>query len=429
MPPSSQPDPLAARQFAVEVVQQLRGAGYEALWAGGCVRDQLLGKVPKDYDVATSAKPEEIRALFGHRRTLPIGASFGVITVLGPKPLQIEVATFRRDAGYSDGRHPDSVSFSNAQEDAQRRDFTINGLFFDPLREQVIDYVGGVDDLQRQVIRAIGDPYQRFAEDKLRMLRAVRFAATFDFALDEPTLVAIARQAHELVIVSAERIAAELRRMLTHQNRAQAVKLLQVSGLLEVILPEGAVLDPNSDLPPNLQRGEVGRRTLAILAALQEPAFGTALAALLRELPHADRSIARIVGERWRLANEESGLASWLLAHEKLALAAHVSPWPQVQRMLICEEAGELVTYLRAVQSVTLNATPAADFCAAKLALPPEVLNPPPLITGTDLKQLKLRPGPLFKTILDAVRDAQLEERIATREAALSLAQEIAASL
>jgi tRNA nucleotidyltransferase/poly(A) polymerase len=424
MPPVSQLDPAAARQFAVVVVERLRKAGYESLWAGGCVRDQLLNKTPKDYDVATSATPAQVRDLFGQRRTHAVGASFGVITVLGPKPAgQIEVATFRRDAGYSDGRHPDSVTFSSAEEDAQRRDFTINGLFFDPLAGQTIDYVGGVEDLQRRVIRAIGDPYQRFAEDKLRMLRAVRFAATFDFALDEPTLVAITKQAHELVIVSAERVAAEMARMLVHENRAKAVELLLDSSLIDVILPEGKVLDPESDEPPNVQRGDVGRRTLAVLSALVQPAFGTALAALLRELPAHNAPLAKVIGERWRLAREDSDLAGWLLAHEKLALAAHTSPWPRVQRMLICPQAVELVKYLRAVESVTLGVTPAAEFCASKLALPSDVLNPPPLITGDDLKQLGIKPGPQFKVILDAVRDGQLEERIKTRDEAVDFAR------
>jgi tRNA nucleotidyltransferase/poly(A) polymerase len=423
----TQIEPDAARQFAVEVVERLRQAGFEALWAGGCVRDQLLDKTPKDYDVATSATPDQVRQLFGHRRTHAVGASFGVITVLGPRPAgQIEVATFRRDAGYSDGRHPDSVTFSSAEEDAQRRDFTINGLFFDPLAEKTIDYVGGIEDLERRVIRAIGDPYQRFAEDKLRMLRAVRFAATFDFALDEPTLVAIAKQAHELVIVSAERIAAEMARMLVHENRAQAVQLLLTSSLIDVILPEARILDPSSDEPPNVQRGEVGQRTLAVLSALEQPAFGTALAALLRELPSHGVPLAKAVGERWRLAREDSDLAGWLMAHEQLALAAHTSPWPRVQRMLVCQGAGELVKYLRAVESVTRGGTPAADFCAAKLALPAEVLNPPPLFTGDDLKPLGIRPGPLYKVILDTVRDEQLEGRLASREEAAAKAIQIA---
>src|SRR5437868_9785761 len=182
-------DPKLAREFAVEVVQRLRDSGHQALWAGGCVRDQLMAQMPKDYDVATDALPDRIREVFGKRRTLPIGAAFGVITVLGPKGAgQIDVATFRRDAGYSDGRHPDAVSFSDAEHDAQRRDFTINGLFLDPLEDRVIDFVGGQADIERRVIRSIGDPLARIAEDKLRMLRAVRFAARLDFAIEAATL-------------------------------------------------------------------------------------------------------------------------------------------------------------------------------------------------------------------------------------------------
>src|SRR5688572_8510214 len=234
-------DLAEARAFAVEVVGRLRACGFEALWAGGCVRDQLLGLVPKDYDVATSARPEQIREVFGHRRTLPIGAAFGVISVVGPRGAgHIEVATFRRDAEYLDGRHPSGVTFTNAEEDARRRDFTINGIFYDPLVEKVIDYVGGQQDLENRLVRAIGDPRQRLAEDKLRMLRAIRFAATFEFALDGETLTAIMQQADELTVVSVERIAAELRRMLVHPQRRRAMELLRQSRLLDVVFPEVA---------------------------------------------------------------------------------------------------------------------------------------------------------------------------------------------
>ena len=202
--------PTTPRQFAREITAKLQEAGYQALWAGGCVRDQMLGKEPKDYDVATSARPEQVRELFGHKRTLPIGASFGVITVLGPKSAgQIEVATFRRDADYSDGRRPDAVEFTDAREDALRRDFTINGMFYDPVHDRVEDYVGGVEDLKKKVIRAIGNPHERIYEDKLRMLRAVRFSSTYGFEIDPATLDAIRQHAHEIKIVSGERIGAE----------------------------------------------------------------------------------------------------------------------------------------------------------------------------------------------------------------------------
>jgi len=231
--------PSQPREFAVSVVKKLHEAGFQALWAGGCVRDQRLGRTPKDYDVATSATPDQIRDLFGRRRTLAIGAAFGVITVLGGKQAgQIEVATFRRDDDYSDGRHPDGVTFSSAEEDAQRRDFTINGLFHNPLTGQDIDYVNGSDDLQAKMIRAIGNPHERLAEDKLRMLRAVRFAATFDFTIEENTFAALHEHAHELTVVSAERISEEMRRMLVHSSRRTAVELLAVTRLLDRILPE-----------------------------------------------------------------------------------------------------------------------------------------------------------------------------------------------
>src|SRR5215831_9296529 len=171
-PMTPQPPELTEREFAVRVVRRLREAGHQALWAGGCVRDELLGLVPKDYDVATDATPEQVRRLF--RRTVAVGAAFGVVQVLGPRPLAVEVATFRSDVSYSDGRRPDRVVFSSPREDAERRDFTINGMFFDPIDDKLIDYVGGQADLHARVLRAIGDPVARFAEDKLRMLRAVR---------------------------------------------------------------------------------------------------------------------------------------------------------------------------------------------------------------------------------------------------------------
>ena len=230
----------AARQrvFAREIVEKLRAHGFEALWAGGCVRDELLGIRPKDYDVATSATPDQIRDVFGRRRTLEIGAAFGVITVLGPRAAgQIEVATFRTDATYSDGRHPDSVSFTDAEHDAQRRDFTINGLFFDPLTDRVVDYVGGQADLNARIVRAIGSPRLRFSEDRLRMLRAVRFAATFAFTIEPETLRAIQEMAVDVTRVSPERIGMEIRRMLLDPNRAVALELLRETKLLPHVLP------------------------------------------------------------------------------------------------------------------------------------------------------------------------------------------------
>ena len=232
-------EPDKQRAFAVEVVRQLRDHGHQAYWAGGCVRDHLLGRAPYDYDVATSAHPEEIRGAFKHRKTLAIGAAFGVMTVVGPRGAgQVEVTTFRQDVSYSDGRHPDRIEFSSPEEDAKRRNFTINGMFFDPVENRVIDFVGGEADLRAGIVRAIGDAQARFTEDKLRMLRAVRFASVFNFELEAATLAAIRSMADQVKVVSAERIADEMRNVLVQPARANAVRLWRETGLLRAILPE-----------------------------------------------------------------------------------------------------------------------------------------------------------------------------------------------
>jgi poly(A) polymerase len=412
-------DPALARQFAIDVVRRLREAGHQALWAGGCVRDQLVAQMPKDYDVATDAVPDRVREVFGRRRTLAIGASFGVITVLGPEGAgQIDVATFRRDGGYSDGRHPDAVSFSDAEHDAQRRDFTINGLFFDPLENRVIDYVGGQDDLQRGVVRAIGDPLARIAEDKLRMLRAVRFAARFDFAIDAATLAAIKQQARELVIVSAERIATELRLILTHSSRVRGVELLADTGLLGVMLPEAALL---------LQSGDRWSRCLAILGGLHAPTFAMSLAALLRELvtSQTNNDLPKVVFDRWKLSTDELVGVEKLLREEPIIRTARAQPWPMLQRILVAPRIDELMGYCEAVARVLDGSMAEIDFCREKLTLPADLLNPPPLITGDDLKQLGLRPGPAFRELLEAIRDAQLDAKVQTRDEALALVQSL----
>jgi poly(A) polymerase len=390
-------DSQAQRDFAFDVVKTLRAAGFQALWAGGCVRDQLLGRVAKDYDVATSARPEEIRAVFGKRRTIPVGAAFGVITVLGPSKLagQVEVATFRQDAAYSDGRHPDAVTFSTPEADAQRRDFTINGLFYDPVANEVIDYVGGEQDLERHVIRAIGNPAERFAEDKLRMLRAVRFAATFDFALDPATKAAILAVAGEITVVSVERIAAEMRLMLVHSSRARALSLLAEMGLLAVVLPEISLTS------------EAGAATLTELCRLAEPSFPLALAVAVHRFVDAERMTT--IGARWKLSNKEINRALWLIKHKDSLINSPGQPWPRVQRLLIEDGIGELL----AMHSVT-HSDHSKDiaYCVAKLALPESELNPAPLLTGDDLAVHGIPPGKVYQQLLKAVRDAQLEGRI-----------------
>ena len=426
--PDPKIDPVQAREFALDIVRRLREAGFQALWAGGCVRDGLLGLPPKDYDVATDAKPEQVREVFGRRRTLAIGQSFGVIVVLGPKSVgHVDVATFRRDATYSDGRHPDHVTFSSAPEDAQRRDFTINGLFFDPIAEQVIDYVGGQQDLERRLIRAIRDPFERFSEDKLRMLRAVRIATVFGFQIETGTMDAIRQLARQMIIVSAERIAAELRKMLEHARRRRGVELLAESGLLPVIFPEleeiagGSALDEPAD---------VWRQTLQILDRLDRPSAAIAMAALLRGLAaDKERGLQQIehIGQRLRLSNDERAEIAFLIDHEAEVRAARRTAWPRLQRVLIQRLSPALLTYGRAVAEVLDGTTEEIDYCRGKLDLPAAELDPPPLISGNDLRASGIPPGPVYRQVLDHVRDAQLEGRIHNRDEALAWARQITA--
>ncbi|MFO0870586.1 MAG: CCA tRNA nucleotidyltransferase [Pirellulales bacterium] len=414
-------DPAETRRFALDIVQRLRGAGYEALWAGGCVRDQLLGREPKDYDVATSARPDEVRAVFGKRHTIPVGAAFGVITVLGRHGAgAVEVATFRRDATYSDGRHPDSVTFSSAAEDALRRDFTINGMFYDPLAEQVVDYVGGQEDLAAGVVRAIRDPRERFHEDKLRMLRAIRFATIFGFTLETQTLAAIRQLAAEVVIVSAERIAAELRRLLPHPARRRGLELLSASRLLPVLLPELAGFDPESAWR-DADSDATWRATLELLDALPSPTFPVALAALIRPVATGGTA-AETICRRWRLSNDETARVDWLLTRLDEVLAARDLPWPRLQRLLIAPGIGELLSLAEGVERTSGLATPQSDYCRELLAQPAAQLNPPPLVTGDDLRRAGLRPGPMFRELLEAIRDRQLTGELTTAAEALEFA-------
>jgi len=416
--------PEKTREFALDVVRRLRAAGYEALWAGGCVRDRLLGRQPADYDVATSATPDEVRQVFGPRRTLAIGAAFGVIVVRAPRGvLDVEVATFRMDSPYSDGRHPDSVTFSNAKEDALRRDFTINGLFYDPIAEETIDYVGGQEDLAKGVVRAIGDPHQRIAEDKLRMLRAVRFVAKFDFDVDPDTLAAVTECADELTVVSAERIATEMRRVLTLPGRVRGMRLLAQTGLLSVILPETEAwqsIDPSVELT---SPSDAWQRVLMVLQELAEPTFSQAFATVTREL--AGENPAEVIGRRWRLSLEEIKRTKYLVTHEREIRRARDLPWPQLQRLLITKPIKELLGFAEAIASVKDGTIAQVKYCREKLAMPLTQLNPSPLIDGDDLVRKGFRPGPVFARILTAIRDAQLEGDVSTVEQAMDMADQL----
>ena len=437
--------PAAQHELALEVVKRLREAGFQALWAGGCVRDRLLGRTPNDYDVATSATPPEIRALFGRRRTLEIGAAFGVVAVLGHhRAGMVEVSTFRRDTEYSDGRHPDAVVFSTPEDDAQRRDFTINGLFFDPLEERIIDYVGGVDDLQRGLVRAIGDARARIAEDKLRMIRAVRIAAGFGFALDEATQAAIEEMADSIVVVSPERIAQEMRKILTQQHRTESLELLHRTRLFAVLMPELTVLLPATGASPSAGgRGaeDLWGHTARVLEALVEPNFPLALAALVHALAEPSGTVESTGGERaqnvavataaaicarWRLSNKEHDRVTWLVGHHGRLAHAATQPWSALQPLLIAPGTAELVALWEA--EGVARGTDAAkkiiadvEFCRAKLALAPEALNPQPLISGDDLVALGVEKSPIYRRLLQRVRAAQLDGAVRSRDEALAM--------
>jgi poly(A) polymerase len=405
-------DPERQREFAVDVVRQLRARDYEALWAGGCVRDRLLGRTPKDYDVATTARPDEVREIFGARRTIAIGAAFGVISVIGPKPAgQIEVATFREDLGYTDNRRPDAVQFTTPEADARRRDFTINGLFYDPLEDRVIDFVGGQEDLAAGIVRAIGDPAARFAEDKLRLLRAARFAATFGFQLESNTRQAIERAAADVVLVSAERIAAEMRLMLVHPSRVRGAILLGELTLLDAVLPEIAAAAARSPDDWN--------ETLGVLGNLQDPSFPLALAALLHRFVSHDEAYA--ICRRWKLSNADCRETRWLVARQSALVDSAHAAWPRLQRILVSPGIDDLLALHEAIAKASGRGSEDIEHCRTLLALPRAEIDPPPLVTGDDLIAHGITRGKHYQALLEAVRDAQLNKTIATKHEALVL--------
>jgi poly(A) polymerase len=406
---------MTERDFALDVVRKLQDAGFQALWAGGCVRDELLGLTPADYDVATNARPEQLRPLF--RRRNEIGASFGVVQVIGPRDdagewTTVEVATFRSDVSYSDGRRPDAVVFSSPEEDAKRRDFTINGMFFDPVKKQLIDFVGGRADLEAKVLRAIGDPAARFTEDKLRILRGVRIAARFDLSVDPATLAAAKAMAREIRVVSPERIAEELRKLLAHPNRARGVQLLREFNLVEPILPE-LVADDS-------RRWDEGARVVEQLPPAAS--FPLAFAALLHAL---DKPTVEDIADRLRLSGAEKTRTAWLVEHQRSLDDAPTLPLSKLKTLLVQPGIEGLLALHRARALASGSSLAGVEFCEAILrGTPPDVLNPPPLLTGEDLIAMGLKPGPEFKRILDGVREAQLEGRVKTKEEAIELARE-----
>jgi poly(A) polymerase len=426
---------------AIDVVRALRDAGHEALFAGGCVRDRLLGRPVHDYDIATSARPDDVERLFS--KTVPVGKSFGVIIVLR-RGHEYQVATFRSDGPYLDGRHPSSVTFSNAESDVARRDFTINALLFDPLNDRLLDYVGGKKDLDARLIRAVGDPRARFEEDALRLLRAVRFTGQLGFDLDPATEAAVRDLAPTILRTSWERIRDELGKLLTCDRRAEALDRLHRTGLLKVILPEMAATE-GVDQPPEFHpEGDVWTHTKLAMKALERPPFIVALATFLHDVgkprcyTRTDRvrfnghdkvgaKMAREIGARLKLSNGELDELDWLVDRHLVFLG-----WPNLRastlkRLFACPWFDHLLDVIRADALGSMaDARFVEEIRAARDAMPPEVIKPEPLVTGHDLIAMGLTPGPEFKRILDAVQDAQLEGRVADRPGALLLARDLA---
>lgn len=433
---------LNPREPAEEICRTLRANGHQAYFVGGCVRDLLLNRTPEDYDVATDALPGRVEELFPG--SLTVGAKFGVV-IVPREGVQVEVATFRSDVGYSDGRHPDRVAYSQTpQDDVQRRDFTINGLLMDPASHEVLDFVGGRDDLSARIIRTIGEPRLRFTEDKLRLARAVRFAARFGYTIDTQTFAAIKELASQIVQVSAERLRDELTKLLTEGSARRGFELLDETGLLPVLLPEVARMKGVPQPPEYHPEGDVWIHTRMLLQNLPAgcPA-ALAWGALLHDVGkpptfapanqtgdrirfdgHAEigARMAEEICRRLRFSREDTEqIVSLVASHMRFKDVLQMRP-ATLKRFVRLPRFDEHLELHRldclACHGMLANWEYVRKFLAET---PPEQVRPPRILTGEDLRALGFRPGPAFKIILQAVEDAQLEGRLHDREGAIQL--------
>jgi poly(A) polymerase len=437
---------------ALRIAHTLRERGYSAYLVGGCVRDLLLGREPADYDVTTSAIPDAVMNIFP--QTYAVGAQFGVMLVPVRKDSSegeaanyaIEVATFRSDGAYSDGRHPDAVQFSkDARFDVQRRDFTINGMLLDPDTKEILDYVGGREDLQHSLIRTIGEPQQRFTEDKLRMLRAVRFAARFGYSIEEKTFAAIRQLAPQIHQVSRERVRDEILKMLTEGHARRAFELLDETQLLEQVLPEIKKMKGVAQPPQYHPEGDVWIHTLMLLEALPAGSSKTlALGALLHDVGkpptfriapdrirfdgHAEvgTKMAEEICRRFRLSNEDTDQVLSLVANHMRFGDVMKMKDSTLKRFFRLPKFEEQLELHRLDCSSSHRDLSLYEFAKEKYhALPEEQIRPTPLITGDDLIAAGYNPGPQFKDLLTAVEDAQLNGSISTKQEAMGLVQGI----
>ncbi len=430
---------MTAKDLSTSVIRRLRERGFQALLVGGCVRDLLLNREPKDYDVATDAHPDQIVAIFP--RAGLVGAQFGVVLVREEDAV-VEVATFRSDLAYMDGRRPEGVRFETSpREDALRRDFTINGLFLDPLSGQQYDYVGGVADLRQGLIRAIGDPLVRFQEDHLRLIRAVRFAARLGFTIEPLTFAAIRQLSPLIQRVAPERVRDELLRILIEGGARYGFELLDASGLLKEILPEVSAMKGVEQPPEFHPEGDVWIHTLMMLEGLEAPPPALAMGVLLHDVGKpatfrvADRirfdghveAGVRIAGEilaRLRFSGDDTDQILALIENHMKFKDVGKMRESTLKRFLRLPRFDEHMALHRLDCLNSNGRLETWEMLRQKLAaMPPEILKPPPLITGDDLIAAGFKPGPRFGQVLAAVEDAQLEGRIATKEEALAFAR------
>ncbi len=427
------------RCTAVNMIKKLRSEGYQAFFAGGCVRDMLLGRPPKDYDIATSALPHEVEKLFKH--TIAVGKAFGVIRVRLDGH-EIEVATFRTDEIYHDGRHPSRVQFSTAQEDVQRRDFTVNGLFYDPIQRTVLDFVGGQSDLRKGILRAIGNPKKRFQEDHLRLLRGIRFVAQLGFKMEPKTRKALTVLASKIRFVSAERVRDELNKLLLAPDATKGLRLLSRCGLMRWLLPEieamHGVPQPRAYHP----EGDVFVHTLRVIDQLDQPDVRLVWAALLHDVgkpptfekscvrgririrfPEHARVGAKMAGKilrRLRFSNADREMIVEMVANHMTFKDVKAMRLSTLKRLLARFTFNEELALHRADCMASHRNLGNIRFLRRRLKeISLEEIKPPKLIGGKDLIKLGLKPGPLFGQILKAIEEAQLEGRIHTHEEAI----------
>lgn len=432
----------ACESLALDIIRRLRTSGHIAYLVGGCVRDRLLGTIPKDYDVSTDAQPDEIARLFPQSQL--VGAHFGVVLVTHGNDAHVEVATFRSEGTYSDGRRPDEVRFvADPGLDARRRDFTVNGLMEEPFTGRILDFVGGQADLEAKIIRAIGDPGLRFREDHLRMLRAVRFAARLNFVIEPETLAAIQTEAHHICRISAERVRDEIVRILTEGGARRGFELLDATGLLTYVLPAVEALQGVAQPPEYHPEGDVWTHVLIMLGELNKPSPTLALGALLHDIGKpatfrfADRirfdghaevgaDMSKEILGNLKFSNEEIDRVVSLVANHMRFKDVQQMRLSTLKRFLSMPHFDEHLELHRLDCLASNGYTDSLEYVKAKLnELRSEDLAPPRLISGRDLIDAGFQPGPDFGRALEAVAVAQLEGEIHTRGQALDLARSV----